>query len=192
MPIVFDRVVNSTAELTEEERANECTLIPHENGYVVCHPSHIKYAYKSASDELGSLHRGLCAAHIPFNPEQLFHNRDYAESMKKKLARTEVRYETPLDALKRALSAAGIAYDPTRLDNNRDYYELKQSELSSLQREKARLAGNHNTNDPIDKSLLELQIAQRVLEALRPVKPGKRLSVLRAASLLLLGKDIVE
>lgn len=104
----------------------------------------------------------------------------------------EVRYETPLDALKRALDAAGIAYDPTRLDNNRDYYESKQSELSSFQREAARLAGNHNVDDPIDKALLGLQISQRVLEALRPVKPEKRTAVLRAASLLLLGKDIGE
>jgi hypothetical protein len=101
----------------------------------------------------------------------------------------EVRYETPLDALKRALDSAGIAYDPTRLDNNRDYYESKQSELSSFQRETARLAGNHNIDDPIDKALLEFQVAQRVLEALRPVKPEKRVAVLRAASLLLLGED---
>lgn len=102
---------------------------------------------------------------------------------------------TPLDALKEALAKAGIPFDPTRLDNNRDYYERKQEELESYQRETARLAGRANlppTEDPIDKALLELQISQRVLEALRPVAPEKRLQVLRAASLLLLGKDIGE
>lgn len=102
---------------------------------------------------------------------------------------------TPLNALADALLRANIPFDPTRLDNNREYYEQKQAELESYQRETARLASQGKlppTDDPIDKALRELQISQRVLEALRPVPPEKRMQVLRAASLLLLGKDIGE
>ena len=97
----------------------------------------------------------------------------------------EVRFETPLDALKAALVKAGIAFDSNRLDGDRDYYESMQLALVPHSLVKP-------PDDPIDKALLELQISQRVLEALRPVKPEKRLAVLRAASLLLLGKDIGE
>jgi len=48
------------------------------------------------------------------------------------------------------------------------------------------------TDAALSTASLEFEAAKQVVDALKSVHPAKRLSVLRAASVLLLGKDLNE